>query len=161
MEYEISNPSSLLALLQNSVRPAGGRLGGVGLFSGTIKDGCGCEALGVRWGMRKVPAGSRAVPLAGQKKRPNVISNLNPNAAPQFFAHAKRCRTGRYQIALLAVVITTFNHVCCGVSFTSCPMAVSFRTPSNLQPLPCTSIGHWSQLSLRRAVEANLRVHGR
>jgi hypothetical protein len=32
VEYEISNLSSLLAVLQNSVRPAGGRLGGGWFF---------------------------------------------------------------------------------------------------------------------------------
>ena len=125
----------------------------------TIKDGCGLRSakLGDAQSTGWLP--SRA--FSGTQEAPKCHLQSPSKCFPQFFAHARRRRTGRYQIALLAVIITTFNHVCCGVSFTGCPMAVSFRTPSNLRPLPCSSIGYWSRLSLRRAVEANLRVHGR
>lgn len=77
MEYEISNRRVYLLYSKILGAQLGGRLGGVRLFSGS--NGQGWMWLrSAKWGKRKVPAGSRAVPLAGQKKRPNVISNLNP-----------------------------------------------------------------------------------
>jgi hypothetical protein len=64
-------------------------------------------------GGRLPPAGSRA---AGRKEAPKLsspASNLNPNAAPQIFAFAKRCKPprvsdqGATKIALLAVELVS------------------------------------------------------